>query len=951
MATPSFPSLSVLELDDLDFAPDEAGAPAAVLPEAAAAAEAPEPDMANLELLDHHVEYLHAEGISAAVALASGCYSATEPAHLPVSLRRMWDGPGIVFAHTKLDGSVVPQYRPDAPTRSNAKGKLTKYYLPKACGNSFYISPLQAHLQGVATRAWIVEGTKGGLSVLTTLAESDHLDDVLLIFVTGVWGGLEDGVHSSDLLELVPRGAEITAFFDADFSSNLQVWKASDLLQRFVDKSYAGRTKLKFADVATSGSGGVSDFLGQLEVLGAEERWESIDYMATSALSKLPRKPAAKKHEPRELSAAADAAVSAAGGKVFVDLEVIARAVVKESGETGPGELLLDGAAIYLVAVHAIFDDFAKESYRTGEFDVAVKIGGAVHILRRVTSDLLDNPRRLLSQLPGGIGETVTVRPFAEREIGEAIRASAGRAGAELRVVTRIKRSGWYGHEYLAADGSTRKRFRYVTGSLAIGPRDSSVELTGEIQEPSLAGLEFEDPWLVSDAEAVDCVRELLRAQDECLVDPTPVIAAHGMMFGQAAGAGGNSEIGGVCLVGDPASGKTYLSRWILALQGAVWPKMSNFEGTSNFVAGVGKGVHHATVGVDDLRDRSKSNHRSAESQAEAFEAIMRRMWGGGEYTKGRQGISTGDVRSRAKDSNAPGFLMTAEPAALPDGHMNSNMTRGLFITTTFASTFRPGAAAAMKDQALAGIPHRVYGRFIRWVAGQVAAHQAASGDFETMDAWNSVVSGAMAKATAHLQKKFPGLPMSRVYQIAGNSLGGYQLFLTFAQAIGAIDDVEYAARRKQAYTLVGEAMMSCWVTYQGGGEQTSALDALVSAVFSGAYGITGITEPFGQGVGARRGKLGWVGHAEGEAVVYVDGKMAEAITGLKGKALGVALGDSILRQGSTYKRKVNTKAGQVYAYAIRRSAWGFAPSETSEDAFIDHAAGGAVVGEIARAS
>jgi hypothetical protein len=866
-------------------------------------------------LMEAHVEmYLSDEGISREVAEAQGAFSVTERNELPESLRIFWDGPGICFVHHRLDGTKVPQYRPNVPTKRNAKGKVTKYYLPKGSGNRPYYSPLQAHLIGKAPSAWVIEGTKALLSVLTALIAAGRLDDVLLISVAGVWGGSEDGVHSDDFIELVGEHCEVTTFFDADLADNPDVWKAASTLKGFLES--IGAT-VKFARVPVSGKGGVSDYIGKLDRLSPERKLTALFNLVRDAKASPGRKPAAKKSGARTVATTADAEVSAGGAMVFRDLELIAQAYVDDTGKILPGDTLLS-CAIWLKSVHEIYDDLTKKATRVGEFDVIIKIGGAEYNLERVPEDRLEDVRWMLAQVPGGAGHTVTMRPRAEKDIAEAIRASSGRAGAELPVRRRLTRSGWYLSEEKTDDGSLVNVTRYVGGNLSIGPKDVSYEVTGEIDEPSFQEYDLENPFDITVSEAREATRAFIRIGDDLVVDKTPVVCGTGYLLFSAAG---GTSIGGAVFTGEMGSGKTHLAKALAAMQVKGWEDLANFEGTENFVTGAGKGVQHATVTLDDLRVRHAKNHRSLDSQTEAFEMIMRRIYGGASYAKGRAmwDKNRQETRSKARAKNAPGFLLTAEAAALPDGHRNSNMERALFIPVTEASTFVPGGADEVEAMSKDGVQHKMFVYFLRFIANEI--RKKADGSFETWENVN-LVDYKLAARTA-LRGAFPGYK-ARLYEVSGNALAGYDLFLRFCVAIKVYTPAEAVARYHETVKIVGDAMVLCWKTFQGGAAQRGPLDNLISAVFSGNYWIEGLGDPYQAGSADKRGKLGMLGTTAGESVVWVDPDFAEKITGLKGKALGQSIGlENLVVSPGSYLRKKRLPTGLTSFYAIKRSAWG----------------------------
>jgi hypothetical protein len=149
-------------------------------------------------------------------------------------------------------------------------------------------------------------------------------------------------------------------------------------------------------------------------------------------------------------------------------------------------------------------------------------------------------------------------------------------------------------------------------------------------------------------------------------------------------------------------------------------------------------------------------------------------------------------------------------------------------------------------------------------------------------------------------------------------------LFLRFCVAIKVYTPAEAVARYHDTVKIVGDAMVLCWKTFQGGAAQRGPLDNLISAVFSGNYWIEGLGDPYQAGSADKRGKLGMLGTTAGESVVWVDPDFAEKITGLKGKALGQSIGlENLVVSPGSYLRKKRLPTGLTSFYAIKRSAWG----------------------------
>ncbi|WP_026552864.1 hypothetical protein [Arthrobacter sp. H20] len=600
---------------------------------------------------------------------------------------------------------------------------------------------------------------------------------------------------------------------------------------------------------------------------------------------------------------------------------MIASTSVDDRGDEEINEIYLS-AAVTPVALYEIYDTLAEDGHRTAEFDLEVKTGGGTYLISRVPSSMLNDPRKFLSLIPGGVGETITMRPRSGEDIGEAIRVAAGMAGADLPVKQRHKNSGWQLCSTRAADGVTEEHYRYVAGNIAIGAKDSTEDVSAIVREPTLKGFNVKDPHDISRADHQAAIRKFLDVGDRMLVDPSPWFLANGLMYAAAAGL---EEIGGVIIVGDPASGKTHMVKSICSAQTGHWKgTLSNFEGTKNFVAGVGEGVHHAVVGVDDLRNRTVGSHKAKEDQNDAFAAIMRMAYGGSEYAKGRQGVDhggTGDVYSKAKRGNQPGFLLTAETTALPRDGADSNMTRGIFCEVTYDSTFRPGAAAEIKEIALDGAFHTVRVGFLTYIARELDNRGG-------MELHQERLKQLSHEFALRLKREFPGYGTSRVYEITGRLLAGYFTLLEYFDTMDVFDEEtrERGRHNVELFETVAAAMDRSWKTFQGGQETVGALDKLKDAVASRTAYIEG--QAFSEAVYANgAGRLGFVTKTRAEGhVVHLIPDMAMKITGMARQDLNNSLAPYlIMKKGEGFLRKVNSTLPRMYA--IKLDTWGGQPA------------------------
>jgi energy-coupling factor transporter ATP-binding protein EcfA2 len=851
-------------------------------------------------LTEAHLAYLAGEGISAEVAIAHKTYSVLTKADLPTELHFAWDGAGIVFTHFLVNGTEVPQYRPDNPTREGKDGKALKYVFPAGIQNGPFVSPLQTGLIASrrAKQTFGAEGTKGLLAVVTVLHSAGAINDIVAVGLPGCWGGIKDGLSSKDFTTIVPRGTDYTVFLDGDVSKKPGVFDAGKLHIDHI--SVACRTTAKLAILPVAGSNGISDYLGgPLSDLSPAEKLEAMKDMAKAGRKTLGRRPADKGR--------GAASKTPGGAKVFWDEEVIATAIIDDQGNEKIDEVILD-AAIRPTAIHTEYDDLNPGVPRASYFDLEIRVGGAVYNLHKIPSAGLADPRTFLTQLPGALGETVQMKPRAGEDIGEAIRGGSGHAGAGVPVLTSLKRSGW--HTRTEGD---EKVARYVTGNLAIGPYDSVTDLTGSISDRSARGFTFPDPHELTRDECRDALLAVLHVEDGILINPTAWVMGVGMHFRAV---GGRTRTGGIVLAGPRGCGKTSILRALAGLQTSE-VFLDTFEGTVNAVAGMGRGLHHAVKHADDFRDKTAGSHQSKDAQRDALSALFRRMYSGSEGVKARERVNraTGEVVAAHKESAEPCFIVTAEIAAMPLGQgSESDLERAIIVPVTKEDTFRPGGAAELQDLTTSGILHRANAAFIHYTALQIHSHYDS---FEEYQAKTEDLHRSLQEELADL---CPEVGAPRRYEIAANALVGYKSLLQAASYFGAFEGGEAKARFEKAKSIVAAAMLRHHREFLGGGEgyEASIIDMITGVIASGkAY-----LGPLVQNTSALR--LGWHSKLKDgtEGVVLLPSALKQA-TGMDQQALNVALAPYLVPgPGSPYTRKMRVETALSPVYFIKQEAW-----------------------------
>ena len=184
--------------------------------------------------------------------------------------------PGLLFWHTAPSGKKTPQYRPDNPKDGH------KYIFPKNSGSVLSVNPTMTAERPIVV---IVEGTKQMI-----FAAAYAPDDARVVGIQGCWAWSSDGQAVTELDELV-QGHDVIIIFDADISSNPNVYEAGATLSETLD--IIGAKSVRFALIPGGKSVGLDDFLGRRPVGNRSSAFAEILAKGVP-LSKL-KKPAKRK--------------------------------------------------------------------------------------------------------------------------------------------------------------------------------------------------------------------------------------------------------------------------------------------------------------------------------------------------------------------------------------------------------------------------------------------------------------------------------------------------------------------------------------------------------------------------------------------------------------------------------------------------------------------------------
>lgn len=243
-----------------------------------AASAAPDPSFRLVS--DEHVAFLAGAAITPEVAVACGVRTVTTGDDLDPGIPFRGHVPGIVFPWRSPSGTVVEQYRPDHPPEDE-HGRLIKYVFPKGSGSPLNLCPVTAD-RDPATILF-VEGTKQTLAAVSNVAE-----DVMVVGVAGCWGWSHDGVPDPDLALLPVEGRQTVVCFDADISTNRNVYDAA---KAFSEALVAlGSAGVAFVSIPGTSKAGLDDYLATVP----NERRARVLAGLVDRADKLPRRAPAK---------------------------------------------------------------------------------------------------------------------------------------------------------------------------------------------------------------------------------------------------------------------------------------------------------------------------------------------------------------------------------------------------------------------------------------------------------------------------------------------------------------------------------------------------------------------------------------------------------------------------------------------------------------------------------
>jgi len=235
-----------------------------------------------------HEALLSAAAITPDIAQAAGVYTATEEGDLPAELADWAPAalPGIVFRWDPVAGGApLYQLRPDRPIpKADGTGHL-KYVFPIGAQLCFAVHPLmRERVADPTTPIVVVEGTKQTLAGVAALASSDYA----VVGMSGCYGWSQHNEPIPDLRAVPWSRRDVYLVFDADITTNRDVWEAAQGLKGWLD--VAGAASVKLVKLPGGARSGLDDVLAV-----TAEPIEAMARLLAGATTKMPRRPARRR--------------------------------------------------------------------------------------------------------------------------------------------------------------------------------------------------------------------------------------------------------------------------------------------------------------------------------------------------------------------------------------------------------------------------------------------------------------------------------------------------------------------------------------------------------------------------------------------------------------------------------------------------------------------------------
>ncbi|MFC8797303.1 DUF3854 domain-containing protein [Promicromonospora sp. NPDC057138] len=721
-------------------------------------------------LTPNHVEKLEESAIDEATARAWGIYSAVVPADLPADLAEYGSASGIVFPLRRANGTVVHQLRLDEP-----KPDGPKYLQPKATGAIVNVPDMMAHRIQTATKKLIVEGTKQTITASTTVA-----DDWAVIGIQGCANFSRDGVPLQEWSSLVRPGDEVVICFDADWSTNHNVWDAARRLKGHLETNCLA-VSVRMITISGGGKLGLDDALRSQA--DPALRPAVLAEMIARATDKLGREP--RRRPDKVVKLASTIEVDMAAGRI------VRRAVLPDGAPPGahapPEEVLLNAAARIVEIESLVAEDDRTTSDAQLTLEVAVPVMGrpapAVHRVK-VASSALATTGTWLDRLPNGIGVSIPRDTRPNDEVANAIRA----ADAERTFISVVPRMGWY----LDVD-CDEPVWRWMDGGGAIGPEGKIRTLRGKPGARDFQAIDLPDPAELDDDVVRERVRDFVFARDLFL--PEQRFKWDAAVAGWALAFLGVTPNAALAYFGPKSSGKSTVAQAIAATLNPAWAPesgvaMATFNARPAGMDLLANGMQHIFLHVDDLKPDADA--QSMKNALKAFDALLRRAHGSGGAVRGGVDKTHDALIVRGVDAAAPFVLVTGEEIPTGGDFAESGLDRALIIPVAPNTLFGEDRTNLdiLTRRAKSGRFLPVTSAFLRWVAEAIDEMDVddPAGRF---DAWKDQVEQDRGTANrtvmtgGHLDLE--DNVSDRAKQLAASLTVGLNYLMFFAKDVGAV--------------------------------------------------------------------------------------------------------------------------------------------------------------------
>jgi len=857
-----------------------------------------------------------------ATAMSMGVTTVESASEIPESLRWVAGGtPGLLFWHHPLGGgAAVPQLRPDVPDGP-------KYVFAKNSGSVISIAPkMQERLDADVARACrvlILEGTKQMIFGASYADES-----TIVVGIQGCWGFSQDGLALASLDNLC-SGRDVVVGFDADISSNQNVYDAADSLTTAV--MTIGAKSVNFLKVPGSKKIGIDDYLARRP---PDNRRMPLMNMIESAVGiKKIRKPP-RQTARKDVNGLFDF-ISFELGEVVqgayenrdpatneLDRDQVGLAVAGEiDGRTVRRVSTYLCAAPRIVSRIQLLDDLSPGVEPQLAYDVDIQIGPASncehHIVTNISSSNLVKVRRWLDRA-GTVGGDIAFGPAGQMSNGpakieDAMRGLLKESDVETR--TSLTRTGWYQH----TDGAP-----HFVDSTGAHSKDGKVDLIrGQLEGPA-AGVSipgFLENYTVEDANA--SAREIVNVT-KYLYDPTVWICGISAIWWSICSGNPDAVL---FIAGGAGSGKSSIAEALASMLGPKWGTgmsgMSSVEGTTSYLSDVTKGIHNMVLILDDARERSSL--KGQESQDTALDAVIRIGYSGGGAARGRKVVdSTGTWKQSVPSLNRPFVILVGE--ALPDSSPASTIERCLVVAVDAKTSLRKAAHtpdgvsghAHLVDISRSGALRAALSHSIYRMASNIdAGLRAPIGDerhIHNIDAVRQEMEAIRLRVLDEAMDKYwpmdtPASERSR--NVTGTFLAGAELFCGYLESSNALPASEIAAIRESwRQAIVRAAVDHSQVNLKNSSRTHTSLEKLQGALKSGRYCLGEPTKP-GQITLGKRVKV----HVGADTVACV-ALIPKVVSEVLGSHAHVErqLADILVRgTGGTLKRKVNLDGDRIW--------------------------------------